>query len=286
MKKLSKTLLAFFFFQRILIAGPCDYQADWTNKFQEKLLIRDWACQKDLFEQGCPSDYLNSNFAPFLPEENISTILEVGSRDAIDGICLSERFKAHVFSFECSPEAIEICQFNIGDNPNVTLVPLAVWNSNQTISFYPIIAAGTDPLIGLSSALPLNPEGPTPETQVQREIQVEAVRLDQWLDQNEVQKVDLMCVDVQGGTLQVLQGLGQKLNDISYIIAEVEYQPYYVDQALYSDVEKYLQDFGFRPVAQMFHGGIYKDVADTLFVKHELIPDWAYSKKLPIVGSY
>lgn len=273
--------------QNALLSGLAHtYVPNWQDKYLEKLLVRDWACQKDLLEQGCPSDYLNDNFAFFLPHDQIFLILEIGSRDAIDGLCLSERFKAHVYSFECSPEALDICKYNIGDNPNITLVPLAVWNETKILSFFPIIAAGEDPLIGLSSVLPLNPDGPVSNTQKQRQIHVQSVRLDEWLEKEKIDHVDLMCIDVQGGSLQVLQGLGERLSDVDYIIAEVEYQPYYVGQVLYPEVEAHLRKFGFSPVAQMFHNGTYKDVADTLFIKNELITDRIKVKQLPVVGFY
>lgn len=269
-----------------LFGAHREYVENWSEKFTPKLLVRDWACQKDLLEAGCPSDYLNANFSALLPKNQISVVLEIGSRDAIDALCLSEHFKAHVYSFECSPEALGVCQYNIGDNPNITLVPLAAWNKSTTLSFFPVIAAGEDPLIGLSSIFKLDPSGPIQNTQKQREINVQSIRLDEWMEKEKLDRADLMCIDVQGGSLQVLEGLGKKLSEIKYIIAEVEYQQYYIGQVLYPEVETYLNSYGFTPVAQMFHNGIYKDVADTLFIRNDLIPATIKERTYPIVGNY
>lgn len=269
-----------------LLALPQEYKENWPEKYSSRLLIRDWACQKDILDEGCPSDYLNMLFGSLLSKNQISVILEVGSRDAIDALCLSEYFKAHVYSFECNPEALQICKHNIGENPNITLIPYAVWNRASSLSFFPIIAAGQDLLIGLSSLFRLDPIGPVENTQKQREITVEAIRLDEWMEEEKINQADLLCIDVQGGTLQVLQGLGEKLSDVKYIIAEVEYQQYYLDQVLYPEIEAYLSSYGFIPMAQMFHSGRCKDVADTLFIRKDLIPHDIEQGDTPMVGFY
>lgn len=269
-----------------LLSFSQPYIADWPEKLSSKLLIRDWVCQQDFLSSGCPSDYLNSVFSPLIPKDQVRVILEIGSRDGIDALCLSEHFKAHIYSFECNPEALEICKYNIGSNPNITLIPFAAWNRTTPLSFFPIVAAGEEPLIGLSSIFKLDPKGPVQDTQKQREITVQAVRLDEWMEKEKIDQVDLICIDVQGGTLQVLEGLGKSLTNVKYIIAEVEYQQYYLGQVLYPEVETYLSSYGFTPIAQMFHNGIYKDVADTLFIRNELIPINVKQKNTPIVGFY
>lgn len=271
---MKKFITAFFVIlvQGALLFGNSKiYEEFWPEKFSARLLIRDWACQRDLMNAGCPSDYLNQKFTSVIDKNEVSLILEVGSRDAVDAICLSEYYKARIYSFECSPEGIEVCKYNIGSNPNITLVPLAIWNKNTSISFFPIVTGKQDSLIGLSSLLKIDSRGPIEDTQRQREITVQAVRLDDWLTKEKIDHVDLICIDVQGCTLQVLQGLGRKLANCKYIIAEVEHQGYYENQSLFPAVEAYLSENGFTLMTQCHHEGMYKDVADALFVRNDLI---------------
>lgn len=69
-------------------------------------------------------------------KHHIKTIFEIGSRDAIDAIQLSDFFQCHVYAFECNLTAVEICRKNIGFNPNVTLVPSGVWDATGEMAFF------------------------------------------------------------------------------------------------------------------------------------------------------
>jgi hypothetical protein len=66
---------------------------------------------------------------------DVKSVLEIGSRDAKDALRLSEYYKCHVYAFECNPHTLELCQNNIDKNPNVTLVPYAVWDKTGSIDF-------------------------------------------------------------------------------------------------------------------------------------------------------
>src|SRR5690606_23441638 len=105
-------------------------------------------------------------------------IFEIGSRDAKDALELSQFYKCHVFAFECNPDAIERCKTNIGLNPNVTLVPMGVWDTSGEIAFYRVI----DGNIGASSFFPFSPKAKNyadilKEGLVQEKIVVPTIRL-------------------------------------------------------------------------------------------------------------
>jgi FkbM family methyltransferase len=215
---------------------------------------------RDPIGQG---DYLNPQFIKHIDPKAISLILEIGSRDCIDALDLSRFYKAHVYAFECNPQAIEICRHNIGMNPNITLVPFAAWNETTQLTFYPTIPGGELCVIGTSSLFKFDPQGPVRNSQLQGEVTVEAVRLDEWLASENISKVDLVCIDAQGATLQVLQGLEEYLPKIKYIIAEAEFQRFYLGEALYPEIVQYLSQHRFEMVTQINHHGLY---ADVLFV--------------------
>lgn len=212
---------------------------------------------RDPIGQG---DYLNPLFIKYIDPAAISLVLEIGSRDCIDALDLSRFYKAHVYAFECNPQAIEICRHNIGTNPNITLVPFAAWNETTQLTFYPTIPGGELCVIGTSSLFKFDPQGPVRNSQLQGEVTVEAVRLDEWLASKEISKVDLVCIDAQGATLQVLQGLEGALPKIKYIIAEAEFQRFYLGEALYPEIVQYLSQHGFEMVTQINHHGLYADV--------------------------
>jgi len=72
---------------------------------------------------------------------NISTIAEIGSRDALDGIFLSNFYNAKVDIFEPDPFNIVTCKKNIDQSKqrlNLTFHGYALSNKTETVSFLSI----------------------------------------------------------------------------------------------------------------------------------------------------
>lgn len=72
---------------------------------------------------------------------------------------------------------------------------------------------------------------------------VDTQRLD---DIGEVQAMDFLKVDVQGGELAVLEGAERLLRECLVIQAEVEFVQLYKDQPLFADVDSFLRARGFQ----------------------------------------
>lgn len=73
---------------------------------------------------------------------------------------------------------------------------------------------------------------------------------------------DLLCIDAQGATLPILQGMGKKLKKVKYIIAEVQFIRYYEGESLYPKIVAYLEKNGIKEVIKASNGLF----ADILFV--------------------
>ncbi|MCE5316809.1 MAG: FkbM family methyltransferase [Parachlamydia sp.] len=190
--------------------------------------------------------------ANFIDPEKISLILEIGSRDAIDAIQLGHHYRCPVYAFECNPVALEICYQNTTCYPYVTVVPYACWNETREMSFYPVVQShgGSLPVnIGASSLLIARQNGCDSHHAQGDPIIVHAVRLDEWLSDHFINKVDLICMDTQGATLQVLEGMGKYLNNVKYIITEVYLHPSFEGESLYPEIKKFLGDHYFYPVS-------------------------------------
>ena len=189
-------------------------------------------------------------FAPYIDPNEIHRIIEVGSRDAIDAILLGFLYECPVYAFECNPQGLELCYKNAEKYPYVKIVPLACWNETQAIQFFPIVPSGDGslPNIGASSCFSVRP-GSCESAYVQGDpITVQAVRLDEWMQENETEAIDLLCLDCQGATLKVLQGLGEKLRRVKYLITEAYLVPAWEGEALYPEIRDYLEEKGFSPV--------------------------------------
>ena len=225
--------------------------SDITDPSQDSTLIHDH------YGTG---DYLS--FSKFIDPSKIHTILEIGSRDAIDAIQLGYYYKCPVYAFECNPEGLERCYNNTASYPYVTIVPLACWDKNTTISFYPVIFShgGSVPVnIGGSSCLVVRKNGADSHHIQGSPIMIEAVRLENWMQSNGIQNVDLICMDVQGATLKVLQGMGNNLKKVKYIITEAYFDPAFYGEALFPEIKSYLKKNGFK-VKKIHSCGPFGDV--------------------------
>jgi FkbM family methyltransferase len=190
----------------------------------------------------CP--YLHRRFVTKIDKTRVRTIFECGSRDGLDAIELNKYYKPEsIYAFECNPEAIELCKKNLKDT-NIVLVEKAVYNESKIVDFYAAdMEKSIDKNLGASSLLWHRDN----EVEFfQKKIQVEAIRLDDFMKQNKINKVDMLCMDLQGVELQALQGLGNKLKDVIYIILEVSLEHYYKDDVLFKQMKGFLDDKGFQ----------------------------------------
>ncbi len=250
LKNATRNLLLF-----ILAYGSCNGIESARNPFQDREFI-----YEQVYGTG---DYLQ--YASFIDPNEIHLILEIGSRDAIDAVRLGYYYKCPVYAFECNPEALKLCAHNAKNYPYVTLVPFACWNEKKMIPFYPVVQShgGSLPVnIGGSSLLVARKDGADAHHIQGQPIMVQAVRVDEWMDENKIKDVDLICMDCQGATLQVLKGMGDRIKKIKYIITEVYLAPSFEGEALYPEIRMWLEQQGFE-LAREPGGGAF---CDLLFV--------------------
>ena len=63
---------------------------------------------------------------------------------------------------------------------------------------------------------------------------------------------DFLSVDTQGAELEILKGIS-RINQVSWILCEVNVDELYVDNPLLSDIDSYLNQFGFERIASRIH---------------------------------
>jgi len=164
--------------------------------------------------------YLNPEFTNLIDKDRIKTIVEVGSRDCLDAIDLAEYYEnSTVLCFECNPETINQCFVNLQMAPfqtrsRIHFFPFGVGSKEETRFFYKWKDKRNP---GASSFLNRKKDAYNQE-QTAEEIQIK--RLDNVLVQRGVTKIDLLCLDIQGFELEALRGLGDLLQQVTYIITE------------------------------------------------------------------
>lgn len=183
---------------------------------------------------------------------DVKSIMECGARDCLTTNILAEKYtEAQIYAFECLPENIELCKKNI-HSAHIHLVEYALSDKESTLDFFVTEEQGSSSLyehVGGNKAV----------------IKVQARRLDSFKEIHPT----MLWLDAQGGEMDILNGCGDRFNDIEVIQTEVSFLKGYKDQPSYWDIKKFLKGKGFHLA------GFTSDIwtyADAVFVKRSTPP--------------
>lgn len=162
------------------------------------------------------------------------TILEIGSRDAIDAIFLSNFFKIshkNVYVVEPNPTQYKII---CNDYKNVNAFNCAIFNKEGVLDFNRI--EGEDS--GVSSLLDRYDNYYENKSNI---IKVETITGESLLCLID-KEIDLCKIDVEGATYEVLESFKEKIHLIKSFHIECEHISIWKNQKLYNDVKRFLEN--------------------------------------------
>lgn len=210
--------------------------------------------------------YTNNIFTNHISQSNVKTIFELGSRDLIDGIEMLNYYTKtnKLYSFECNPICVEKCiaLYNtLSDSvkDKVEVVTKAVSLENGSISFMMVDENLMDNC-GASSIYEIdfsnrNVNDPDRNrSSVQKNIRVDAVRLDTFCNNNNITNIDLIAMDLQGYELNALHSLGPLLKNVKYIITETCIQSTYKGGCNFKELYELLSQNGFKYIVSDKYG--------------------------------
>lgn len=183
----------------------------------------------------------------------------MGSRDLIDAFQLCNYYKnSSVYAFECNPDCLIECETNLltateYENQHVHLIKNAISTIDGDITFYPFDLTKYNNM-GASSMLKIdfsmhNKDDPDyNKTDIQKNIIVSGIRLDSFMEKNNIMAIDLLCIDLQGYELNAIKSLGDKLKNVKYIITECSIKSTYSNGATFQELNEYLNTFNFKYV--------------------------------------
>lgn len=170
--------------------------------------------------------------AATLSDTDSPVIIDAGaaieSEDSV-GSLLEAFDSPTIIAFEPRPEkALELAEKY--KETSVVVHEFAVGDTVDTININ---------LSGGSSSVLLPTSG---KIEVESTITVDQVRLDDFLDASP----DVLKLDLQGYELQALEGAADLLPDVKVVITEINFQPLYRESATFNDIDKFLQERGFK----------------------------------------
>ncbi|GEM_PF-6445185 len=77
------------------------------------------------------------------------------------------------------------------------------------------------------------------------QTKVNITTLDNWVEDNAISDIDFIKIDTQGSELDILKGGISNLKKARAIQVEVEFNPMYLEQPLFSDIDLFLREQGF-----------------------------------------
>lgn len=199
---------------------------------------------------GINTDYSNSYFernltksismpsfvskAKQMLDGDINTIVEIGSLDARDSLYFKKIFpNARVIAIEGLPENYEKY---LKPLTNIETINAVISDINGEVIFY------KKDVNGIHS---IHNRGNEYGNEV---LKLRSYRFDTLAKIYDIENIDLLKIDVEGATFEVLEGMGSLLKTIKIMHIETESYPFFEGQKLHNEVEKYLNLNGFSVV--------------------------------------
>ena len=206
------------------------------------------------------SFYWDKKFLKHLNPYKIYTVFEVGARYGDESIALSEIFvDADIYAFEPNPLVIDKTKNRLKDYSRIKFFPYGLGEKEEELPFYPYLNKHDDN-IGCSSFLKrIDFE----TTQIETDKKVKVRRLDNVCKEEDIDVIDILCMDVQGFELNVLKGAGEILKEIKFIIMEQpkekidtrflppDVHSKYVDAPNHNEIKEFMTSKGFVEIERI-----------------------------------
>ncbi len=176
-----------------------------------------------------------------LPENPI--VLEAGAHIGEDTIKMSSLWPhGTIYAFEPLASSVATINRRIEGIKNIIFFPIALNNFTGYVNLYfcPTNA-------GASSLNTPNAKFQADWPYEERAFRVECITLDDWTIRNNIQKIDLMWLDMEGSELRVLKSIKSKILDtVSAIVIEVNFKPYWIEGSSYDEVASWMEEHDFQ----------------------------------------
>jgi len=198
--------------------------------------------------------------AQYVPRSPV--IVEAGAHIGLDTEELARYFPdGEIYAFEPVPDLFLQLSERTRPYKNVHCLPVAL--SNQAGEAVMYVSGGVSD--GSSSLLP--PKDHLidhPDVIFEEMIHVECTILDQWAEQNNIHRVDLLWLDMQGHELNALKAGLAVLEKVQAVYTEINLKEVYDGAPLYSELREWLEGRNFKVEVEEIP---WEDGGNVLFVR-------------------
>jgi FkbM family methyltransferase len=195
-----------------------------------------------------------------LPPQPI--IIDCGAHIGIDSLELVKFPESTIYSFEPIPNLYNQLIEKTKNITNITCFNVALSDYDGYADMY--VSGGESD--GSSSLLkPKEHINDHPEVTFNEIIKVKCKKLDSWAHENNVTKIDLLWLDMQGAEQRMLCASDRIFNTVSVIHSEVSTRETYEGVQNYNMYKKFLFKKGFKVLIEAIPQGY--DMGNVLFVR-------------------
>ncbi len=238
--KLGRFPLMMFFHK--FLSEPVIEEVATKDRGRMILEIDDWT-QYTMYYNLYESKYDKIMLA-LMKDTNV--VLDIGGNIGQHTLWFA-RYAKKVYTFEPLPRLIERLKKHIAMNRlenKVTLVTKALSDEPKTLRI-------TDPEPGMSGIASTI----LGRNQNEKTVEIDAIRLDDYLDSEGVKTVDLINIDIEGAELFALKGMPELLKRCSPpLILEMNDLMMGLAGYTFDDVQNYLSQFGYQPYQMLKNG--------------------------------
>ncbi len=178
----------------------------------------------------------------YIDLNDINVVFDIGSRDGCQALEFSDWFPASkIYLFEPVPTSYDFCVENTKERGNIICNNSAFANYDGSTKFYQVVNGN----VGASSLFKVTPSYSHYE---QQPIDVVVTKAKTFIEKNNIQKVDLLWVDVQGAEIDCFSGFEEHLENIKAIHTEVGLSAYYENGTDYDNLLRFMDANNFEPV--------------------------------------
>lgn len=233
--------------------------------------------------------YIEKIFLENIKKDSVNIIFELGSEDLLNTFKLIAYYdKSVIYSFECNPECLVECEENFSlmkdyIKNRIIFIKQAISENNGDVPFYPFDVTrynnkGASSMLKIDFSMRNTNDPDYNKPNPQKEIIVQGIRLDTFMESKNITNIDLLCIDLQGYELHALKSIGYYLHNVKYIITKTSIQSTYINGAKFKELEGFLKGFGFMYKCSTIYGYEYPNVNltgysefDALFINEKLV---------------
>ena len=168
------------------------------------------------------TEKINKEYLKILIDTETPTILDIGCYDGQDSLELAELFKKPtIYCFEPDQRSLELFNKLIKKDRRIKLISKVVSNIDGKVELYQSSSPKRNhPSASSSIKQPKNILTIFPDIEYNKPIITNSIKLDTWAKKNNINKIDLMWVDVNGAEKEVIEGAKNILNYTRFLFIE------------------------------------------------------------------